>query len=275
MRRHALIIVALALGGLLVGAVIFAQPAGAQVEGTSIAQDASQQVRISLAEAFFIQKNRRTGSIELLGSLIIWFLLALSASSIALMIAIIRSNRRQDILPGDLLEETRSALRREDFDGAEAALKGSESYFARVMRAAINESNYGYDAMMRAFERATEEFTADRLRRVETLNIIGAVSPMIGLFGTVYGMILAFQEIVSAGGSPDPVGLASGIGTALTTTFWGLVVAIPALAGYALIRNSIDSLTAETSLAIEDMLNRFRPEQAGAEKADRTPVGVA
>jgi len=113
--------------------------------------------------------------------------------------------------------------------------------------------------MLRALARASEEYTADRLRRVEVLNVIGGVAPMVGLFGTVYGMILAFREIVAAGGSPDPVGLAAGIGTALTTTFWGLVVAIPALAGYALIRNTIDSLTSEATLEAEDLINRYQP----------------
>jgi biopolymer transport protein ExbB len=82
---------------------------------------------------------------------------------------------------------------------------------------------------------------------------------MIGLFGTVYGMILAFGAIVAAGGSADPVALAGGIGTALTTTFWGLVVAIPALSGYAIIRNKIDELTVEATIAAEEILNNFRP----------------
>jgi biopolymer transport protein ExbB len=82
---------------------------------------------------------------------------------------------------------------------------------------------------------------------------------MIGLFGTVYGMILAFQSIVVAGGNADPVLLAGGISTALTTTFWGLVVAIPALAGYGIIRNKIDELTTEATLTAQELVNQFRP----------------
>jgi biopolymer transport protein ExbB len=82
---------------------------------------------------------------------------------------------------------------------------------------------------------------------------------MIGLFGTVYGMIVAFGSIVASGGNADPVALAGGIGTALVTTFWGLLVAIPALAGYATIRNRIDALNGEAEGQVLEMLQRFKP----------------
>ena len=73
--------------------------------------------------------------------------------------------------------------------------------------------------------------------------------------------------VVASGGAADPVMLAGGIGTALTTTFWGLVVAIPALAGYALLRNRIDELTIEATLQAEEFVAPFRPAGSTAEKA--------
>ena len=136
------------------------------------------------------------------------------------------------------------------------------------MNAALHEANHGFSAVIRSLEQTADELTTNRLRRIEYLNILGQVSPMIGLFGTVYGMILAFQAIVATGGDPDPVQLAGGIGTALTTTFWGLVVAIPALAGYALIRNKIDEMTTEATLAAEEIINQFRGRTGGTGKAN-------
>ena len=100
--------------------------------------------------------------------------------------------------------------------------------------------------------------TLERLRAIEPLNVVGNVAPMIGLFGTVYGMILAFRQIVLGGGTPDPIALANGIGTALVTTFWGLIVAIPALSGYALLRNKIDGLTSEATRAVEEVIGLLR-----------------
>jgi biopolymer transport protein ExbB len=113
--------------------------------------------------------------------------------------------------------------------------------------------------MIRALEQTSDELLTRRMRQIEILNVIGNVAPMIGLFGTVYGMILTFQGIVASGGRPDPVDLAGGIGTALTTTFWGLIVAIPSLAGYAIIRNNIDSLTSEATLQASELVSHFKP----------------
>jgi biopolymer transport protein ExbB len=141
-------------------------------------------------------------------------------------------------------------------------LKGAEAgggYFHLVLRAALAEAPHGYPAMVRALEQAADAESTRRLRRIEPLHVLGNVAPMVGLFGTVYGMILAFQTIVAAGGTPSPKMLAAGIGTALTTTFWGLVVAIPALSGYALLRNKIDALTAEADAAVEEIIAHFRP----------------
>ncbi|MEO1130208.1 MAG: MotA/TolQ/ExbB proton channel family protein, partial [Planctomycetota bacterium] len=155
---------------------------------------------------------------------------------------------------------------------AEAA-RDSESDLGDVMQTALMESAHGHAAMLRAAEQVAEERLLRRMRRIEPLNVIGNVAPMIGLFGTVYGMILAFREIVAAGGTPDPVGLAAGIGTALTTTFWGLVVAIPALAGYALLRNAIDGHALQAERAAEELINRFRP--APDAKATKERAGAA
>ena len=137
------------------------------------------------------------------------------------------------------------------------------SFFSQVLHAGLSEAGHGFSAVIRSLEQMSDELTTNLLRRTEYLNVLGQVSPMIGLFGTVYGMILAFQAIVIAGGNADPVLLAGGIGTALTTTFWGLVVAIPALSAYAVVRNKIDALTAEATLVAEEMVNQFRPRQAG------------
>ena len=138
----------------------------------------------------------------------------------------------------------------------------SASDFSTVLRSALERAPGGHEAMLAGLEQAATEVMATRVRRVEILNVIGQVSPMLGLFGTVYGMILAFQSIVSSGGNADPVLLAGGIGTALVTTFWGLVVAIPALSGYAVLRGRLDATLAEAIGEAETLVERFRPKPA-------------
>lgn len=220
----------------------------------------------SFADMFFIARKTNPvtneKSVEILGSFIIWFLLLLSMLSIGLIGHMAMTNQRKSIVPEGVVAETKRLLAAGKYREAMELTRGDESFFCQVLHAALRQANHGFSAVIRSLEQTSDELTTIRLRRIEYLNVLGQVSPMIGLFGTVYGMILAFQSIVAAGGNADPVLLAGGIGTALTTTFWGLVVAIPALAGYAIIRNKIDELTTEATLRAEELLNQFRPKPA-------------
>jgi biopolymer transport protein ExbB len=197
-----------------------------------------------------------------LGSAIIWFLLLLSVLSIGLIGTTAMANQRKSLVPPATVEQVRRMMTDGRYREALDFVSRDESYFGVLLHAALKEANHGFAAIIRRLEQTAEEMASGRLRRIEYLNVLGQVSPMIGLFGTVYGMILAFQAIVAAGGNADPVLLAGGISTALTTTFWGLVVAIPALAGYAIIRTKVEELTTEATVTAEDLLNQFRPRPA-------------
>jgi biopolymer transport protein ExbB len=91
---------------------------------------------------------------------------------------------------------------------------------------------------------------------------------MIGLFGTIYGMIVAFQGVAATGGAADPGILAGGIGTALITTFWGLLIAIPALSAYALVRNAAIAVSDEALAAVDEMVSLLRPRGATAQSQE-------
>jgi biopolymer transport protein ExbB len=247
------------LATLILAAAVAAAPAQ---EGGAERPAAREQG--SFAGAFFVStkvdpSNQNERSIEIVGSFIIWFLLALSVVSIGLIGHLALTNQRKSIVPDGVVEETRKLLKGGKFKEAIDMASRDQSYFSTVLHAALSEAGHGYGAMVRGLELSSDEQTTNRLRRAEYLNVLGQVSPMIGLFGTVYGMILAFQAIVIAGGNADPVLLAGGIGTALVTTFWGLIVAIPALAGYAIVRNKIDGLTSEATHIAEEIVNQFRP----------------
>ncbi len=210
----------------------------------SAPQAGGGEIRTSLAEAFFIQRHPITGDIELLGSAITWLLMALSIGCLGLIGTLTIETRRERFAPRQRPSTASRAV-------AERAVEDDDSLFGIGARAALAAPDGSRDAMLHSGEEAIEQATLERLRKLEPLSIVGNVAPMMGLFGTVYGMILAFRQIVVAGGSPDPVELAAGIGTALTTTFWGLIVAIPALAGHAILRNRVDALTLEAWRRVE------------------------
>jgi len=251
------LIVLLVLLGPVCAIVLAQGDAGGGGDGTST----------SFGSAFFYSRG------SVLGTIIIWFLLALSMFSMGLMGYMWLQNRRNQILPPELLARARDDLSNQRYRELMKHVNDDPSFFGQVMSAALQEASQGFGSMIKALEQAGDEFTARRLRRIEVLNVIGNVAPMIGLFGTVDGMILAFQSIVAAGGRPSPVALAAGIGTALVTTFWGLIIAIPSISVYALIRNNVDALTSEALLEAQDLINRFKPAsgRAGASSAGAMP----
>lgn len=258
---------------LLVGIVMLAT-GGVRAQGGAEAGDVAAAAMMtelgtntaakgSLMSSFITQRHAVTGRVEWIGTLLVWLLLAMSVLAVGLVLRLSWENRPSTILPRSVPERVRRLLReRRQGQAMDELGVGGESFFSTVMRSALLEAGHGHSAMLRAGELAAEEQTVRRLRRLEPLSVLGNVAPMIGLFGTVYGIILAFREIVAAGGAPDPVNLAAGIGTALVTTFWGLVVAIPSLAAYGLLRNRVESSAVEACRVAEQLVNEFRPSPA-------------
>ncbi|WP_432797567.1 MotA/TolQ/ExbB proton channel family protein [Poriferisphaera sp. WC338] len=196
---------------------------------------------------------------DFLGLLIIWLLLAMSAFSIGFSIHLMTQYRRTRMLPEGTKKKVNMLLMQRQFRQAIDYANKDKSYLGHIISATLHEAPNGFMAMERAIEESADNETVKILRPIEYLNVLGNIAPMIGLFGTVYGMIRAFQQLVAEGGNAEPSQLAAGISTALITTFWGLVVAVPALASYALIRNKIDSLASEGVLIVESIIAPFKP----------------
>jgi biopolymer transport protein ExbB len=105
--------------------------------------------------------------------------------------------------------------------------------------------------MEKGMEDALAEQSARLFRKVEYLSVIGSLAPMLGLLGTVVGMVMAFREVAISQGAAQAADLAEGIYLALVTTVQGLVVAIPSLAAFAFFRSRTDQLLAETAYAAQ------------------------
>ncbi len=232
-----IILPAVLIGALLPGSFAFAQTGE---ESTSVAQ-------------MFLLPD------DFLGLLITWLLVLLSALSIGYTLSLFLRYRRTVLLPETTQKKVTDLLLGRRFHEAVEFAAKDGSFLGRIISAALNEAGHGFGAMERAIEEAGDSQTTKVLRPIEYLNVLGNIAPMIGLFGTVYGMIVAFDKLQASGGKPDPAELAGGISTAMITTFWGLVVAIPALASYALMRNKIDALTSEGMLIAEQIIAPFKP----------------
>ncbi|MEM6331441.1 MAG: MotA/TolQ/ExbB proton channel family protein [Planctomycetota bacterium] len=181
------------------------------------------------------------------GLLIVLLLAALSMIALALAVEHLLTLRTGVLAPEGLAERFTQQLTDGSLPGAAQACDRQPSFLAAILRTAISEAEGGWPAVEKALEDATAEQAARLMRKIEYLSVIGNIAPMVGLLGTVVGMIFAFQEVANTQGAARAAELASGIYQALVTTVGGLLVAIPALAAYAVFRNRVDGLVAHTA----------------------------
>ena len=161
--------------------------------------------------------------------------------------------------PKALVESFEQNLDAKKFQEAYDLAKSDESMLGHVLSAGIAKVSTGYNEAIEAMQEVGEEENMRLEHRLSYLALIGTLSPMIGLLGTVDGMIDSFKLIANtATGAPDPQALAQGISTALFTTFIGFVLAIPALAAYNLLRNRVSRLVLEVGIISEGLMSRFQ-----------------
>lgn len=187
----------------------------------------------------------------------IWPLILCSVAALTIVIERLFSLRPTLIAPPELLEEvltlTRSSLPGTDVVDKLAQNSLLGGVFATGLRAVIQEPRIAEDALRQAFESAGR-IALHRLERyLNTLGTIAAVAPLLGLFGTVIGMIEIFGSQAPTGAT-NPQQLAHGISVALYNTAFGLLIAIPALMFYRYFRGRVDEYLLTMELASERLV---------------------
>jgi len=167
--------------------------------------------------------------------------------------------RKQRLMPEADLATLGDLIARRDLNAARQFCEDPRNYSlaSDVILAGIERyqsSEFGFADYKSAVEEAGEDFTARLYRKTDVLSVIGAVAPMLGLFGTVEGMMESFNTIASRGGMARPDELASSIGKALVTTWLGLIVAIPSMIAFSFFRNRIDEIVSECGKRVERIL---------------------
>lgn len=188
------------------------------------------------------------------GAIILVVLLSLSVLAAYLVFDQVMTLRRSEVLPEGLGETVRQALLTGRLAEADAACRREPSVLSVVLLSGLAEAEFGWREVEKAVEDALAEQSARMMRRIEYLSVIGNIAPMVGLLGTVTGMIFAFQQVAATRGAAGAGDLAEGIYQALVTTVGGLVVAIPALAAYAVSRNRVDTLIADVAFQTQHAL---------------------
>lgn len=199
-------------------------------------------------------------------------IIGLSIAAVALGIEQLVTIRRGRLLPQDLAEAVGALVGQGAYAKAQERCRARPCLLAQVLDAGLTSADEGWPAAEKAMEETLADEGAQFLRRIEYLAVIGNLAPMLGLLGTVVGMIFAFREVALSQGTARAADLAEGIYLALVTTVEGLVVAIPALGAYAVFRNRTDGLLAEAARVAQQVLRPLR--HAGQPARRSAPGGI-
>lgn len=194
---------------------------------------------------------------EALGITYILVFMILSFTLGAFFVMNFLSSRRGTICPPQLAEQFEQQLDAKQYQEAYETAKADESFLGQVLAAGMARLQSGYAKSIEAMQEVGEDEAMKLEHRLSYMDLIARIAPMVGLFGTVDGMIRAFQKISESGGTPDPTRLAMDIATALVTTLLGLAIAIPAMVAYTVLRNHVHRLVLEVGMTAQELMNRF------------------
>jgi biopolymer transport protein ExbB len=190
----------------------------------------------------------------LVGVIIMLALIGTSLTAAYLVFENALSIRKSELIPEGLSDQVRDLVAAGQYPQAIKVCRDKPCFLSFVLMHGLNEADSGWAEVEKASEDALGEQSARLFRRVEYLSVVGNIAPMLGLLGTVTGMLMAFKEVADTEGNAGASQLAEGIYQALVTTVVGLIIAIPSLGAFAVFRNRVDQFVAEAAYAAQHAL---------------------
>jgi biopolymer transport protein ExbB len=182
-----------------------------------------------------------------------WMLLLVSIVGTALVIEHLTSIRRDKIAPPDLVDELDALIEGENYKEAIELCDDEKGYLSNLIGNALRMRHAGYEEMVGVLEQTAAEETFKLQAKISYLSLVGNVAPLLGLLGTVTGMISSFQVIEKLK-APTPKDLAVGVYESLVNTTLGLFIAIVFLTAYFFFKNKVTSMTLSVNLQGVELL---------------------
>ena len=211
----------------------------------AVSEDSGENVGIGLSHSFFdlIKAGGWIGAVI--------FLLSLWGCAEAIRLFFLL--RRSQLLPESLQEKFQTAMESGNFRNAPGICEENPSFLASVLIGGLRNAEGGWKDIEKGVEETLESETARLYRKTDFLALVGNIAPMLGLLGTVLGMVAAFGELAVSDGLGRFANLAQGIYLALVTTVDGLLAAIPALALCAFFNHRIAELVSDAAELTEQL----------------------
>lgn len=203
------------------------------------------------------------------GGFLMYVLAAMSFLTLTFVIYFFVVLRVSQVAPNALRDEVVEKINAGSLEDAQRACEYRRTPLSEVVLSAIiyiRNVNGGAPALVKDVMEGEGERQAESIQgQTQYLLDIAAVSPMIGLLGTVFGMLRAFSSVALDMASAKPVNLANGVSQALVTTAFGLIVSIPAMIFYAYFRRRATKLVARLEVASTHVLSAFLAETDSVE----------
>ena len=185
----------------------------------------------------------------------------------AVIVRCVLEIREARVLPPESERVLREYLTRSELVRIDEFIRRDDAFVSVVLRAASDALRRGCDdrSARDSAELVASEQAANWFRKLEPLNIVGNLGPLVGLAGTVWGMILAFSALSSTGGQASPVLLSAGIAKALFHTLLGLLLAVPALTVFGFYRQRVDRLCTRAMIVSAELVDLLLAQRSAPE----------
>lgn len=248
----------LALGLLLAILIVAFSSAGgstARAQGDAGA-DAGKADDAGKAGGEAPKKNILVHMFESIGWTYFFIFLFISIGLVALVVLLSMELRLGASIPPGFVEDFTDTVNKRRFKEAYEMAKEDGSFLGRVLTAGMSRLQYGIEDAREAAYNMVESVKAGKDQLVTYLATIGTLGPMLGLVGTVWGMVQSFRELAS-GGAPNPAKLAGGISHALVVTLIGVALSVPAIFCHAFFRNRLTRISMEAGGVADDLLTQM------------------
>lgn len=202
-------------------------------------------------------ENKVVFIIQSVGWLFGLLLLGCSVWLIALCVLLFLDLRMQNAIPIGFVDEFTDIVNKRKFKEAYDMARNDPSYLGRVLTAGMARLQYGLEDAREAAMNTLDSIKEDKNHKNNYLAVIASIGPMLGLVGTVFGMIGAFMELGRPGTTANPAKLAENVAHALSVTLIGIAISIPAITFNAFFRNRVGKVMMDVGHIADDLLTQM------------------
>jgi biopolymer transport protein ExbB len=192
-----------------------------------------------------------------------WMMVLCSVSGMALVIEHIVNIRREKLAPTPLIQDLEALISEGSYDEAIEMCEQEGGYVSTLVKAGLLMRNLGYEEVINSVGLAAEEEGFKLQAKISYLSLIGNIGPLLGLLGTVTGMITAFQRIEQMK-APTPKDLASGVYESLVNTTMGLFIGITFLTCFFIYKNMVTRMSLQMNLQAVELMRALADKEAAA-----------